>query len=436
MVVRAITQAPAQAQDPVEIKFVHIFSDQQDFRSEVVLQIAQEFMAQNPNVTVTVEAPTSDYEELFNSALLAAEQGNAPHVVQVEESLTQLAVDSQLFVPISQVASEEQLADLEDYLPQVKAFFSVGEELWGLPWNTSTPLLYYNKNLFEAAGLDPNAPPTTFDEVLATCAAFQAAQLEGLDACMNWPLASWFPEQWMAMQNAVLVNNDNGRSARASEVLFTAPEMLNVLTWWQTMSDNDYYTYSGTPNDYNGDAIIFLGQSTAMHINSTAGVTLLKSFSAAQGFELGIAPLPLPSPEATNGLTVGGASLFISAGYSEAETQAAIDFAFFLTNTQNGATWHQGTGYFPNRQSTLDLLNEEGWFEANPDFAIGLQQVLDGQQNVATAGMVLGPAQQVRGFLIEAIQSVVDQGADPLEALEAAKGRADQALADYNALFE
>lgn len=430
------TLQPLAAQDQVEITFVHIFNNEQDFRAEVVQAIADEFMAQNPNVTVTVESPSADYGEVFNNALLAAEQGNAPNVVQVDESLTQIAVDSQFFVPISQAATEEQLAATADYLPQILEFFSVGGELWSLPWNTSNPLLYYNKDVFRAAGLDPESPPTTFAEMLDACAAIQAAEVEGVDACANWPVVSWFVEQWVAMQGANFLDNNNGRDARATEILLTSPEVRAVMDFWKTMADNDYYTYSGVAGDYNGEGIIFLGKSTAMHINSTAGLTLFKTFSQAQGFELGVAPLPLPNADATNGVTVGGASLFITAGFSDAETQAAIDFAFFLTSTENGAVWHQGTGYFPNRLTTIDLLESENWFEENPDFAIGLNQLLNSQTNPATAGMVLGPAEAVRDIVAETVQSIIDSGEDIDEALAAGKARADAEIQGYNALFE
>lgn len=428
--------APSQAQEQVEISFVHIFGGDDDPRAAVVQGIADQFMAANPNVTITIQSNTSDYSELFNSSILAASQGNAPHIVQVEEGLTQIAVDSQLFLPISDIASEEQLAQLEDYIPQVTSFFTVDGKLWGLPWNTSNPLLYYNKGYFEAAGLDPNDPPATFDEILAACEQLMAAEIEAMTACMNFPLVTWFVEQWVAMQGAVLADNENGRSGRATEILLDSPEVLRVVEWMKVMADSGYYQYTGTPNDYTGEGQAFIGGQTAMHINTTAGLFQFEQFAPMFGVDLGVAGLPIPGEDATNGVTVGGASLFISAGYSEAETQAAVDFVFFLTNTENGALWHQGSGYFPNRQSTIDLLNEQNWFTEKPNFGIGLAQLQASQSNAATAGMVLGSAGPVRDVVVEALQSVVDAGADPAEAMAAAKARADAIIAEYNSVYE
>lgn len=427
---------PATAQDTVEISFVHIFGNPDDVRGAVVQGLIDAFMAENPNVVVTAQSTTDNYGELFDAALLAAEQGNAPTVVQVDESLTQLAVDSGYFIPIEELATEEQMASLDDLLPQVLDFYSVSGKLWGIPWNTSNPLLYYNVDMFKAAGLDPAAPPTTFDEMIAACETLMSAEIETLQFCANWPLVSWFPEQWLAMQNALLLDNNNGRDARANEIFLTSPEMINIVTWWKTMKDAGYYTYSGRAQDYTGEAIIFLGKSTAMHINSTAGLSNFLLYSEAQGFELGVAPLIKPNADANNGVTVGGASLFITAGHSDEEARTAADFIFFITNTENGAVFHKGTGYLPNRQSTIDLLNAEGWFEENPFYRIALDQLLNSQNNPATAGIVLGPASQARGTIEEAIQSVIDGGSSPEEALAVAKERIDADLRDYNSLFE
>lgn len=427
----------AQAQEQIEISFVHIFGGEQDTRGGAVQEIANAFMEQNPNITVTVTSTSTDYTELFNGALLSAEQGSAPHIVQVEEGLTQLAADSGFFTPISDLASEEQLASLEDVLPVVRNYYNIGDVVWSIPWNSSNPLLYYNRNLFEAAGLDPDMPPTTFEEVTAACETIMAMAEElAINACINFPMTAWFVEQWVAMQGGLLANNDNGRSARATEMLYTSPEMLNVVNWWKDLADNGYYTFSGTPNDYNGEGISFLSKQTAMTINSTAGLTLFQNFSAAQGFELGVAGLPVPNAEADNGGTVGGASVWITSDHPEAELQAAVDFVFFLTNVENDQAWHKASGYFPNRQTSIDALTEEGWFDAAPAFQIALDQLAAAKGTPANAGAVIGPSAEVRGYLVEAFQSVVDGGEDPQAALEAAKSRADATLADYNELVE
>lgn len=419
--------------DPIEITFAHIFDDD---RQLVIQQIADAFMAENPGVVVTPVALSPVYDELFNQALLAADQGTAYSIVQVVEAYTQQAIDSGYFVPVSSVASDEQLATLDDVIPTILNYYSLDEDIWSLPWNSSTPLLYYNKDMFTAAGLDPEDSPSTFAEITADCEAIMAAELE-LSGCINWPMESWFADQWVAMQNGVLANNENGRTARATAVTWgDSPELLNVMEWWKSLADSGYYTYSGTAGDYNGEGLAFLSQQTAITLNSTAGLSLIQNFAAAQGFELGVAPLPLPDENATNGMTVGGASLWLSVDQTDEQLQAAADFIFFLTNTENDILWHTSTGYIPNRLSSIAQLEADGYYEANPNFRIAVDQLVNSEANAATAGAILGPGQELGEIIVAAFQSVVDGGADPQAALQAAADQADAVLADYNAFFE
>lgn len=437
LMLTAALSSGAAAQEPVEITFVHIFGGEQDSRVEVLRAIADEFEAANPGVTITLNSPSTDYTEVFNSALLSASQGDALTIVQVEEGLTQLAADSQFFVPVGDLASEEQLASLDDVLPVVRSYYAIGETLWSLPWNSSNPLLYYNRGFFELAGLDPDDPPSTFAEIDAACERLMSRrEMIGIQSCINFPMTTWFVEQWVAMQGGLIANNDNGRSARATEMLYTSPEVRRVIEWWAGLDTKGYYQYTGTPNDYTGEGIAFLSKRTAMTINSTAGITLFQQFSGAQGIELGIAPLPTPGEDATNGGTVGGASVWISAGQSDAETQAAVDFLFFLTSTENDIRWHKGTGYFPNRLSSLEALEAEGWFETAPAFGLALEQLQAAGGTVANAGAVIGPSAEVRGYLVSAVQSIIDGGETIDAALESAKAQADAELAEYNSLFE
>lgn len=428
------------AQDTIEITFVHIFGvaegqENEDVRIAVIEGIVDEFEAQNPGVVVTVQSPSTDYVETFNNALLSASQGNSPHVVQVEEGLTQLAADSGFFVPIGSVASEEQLATLEDVLPVVLEYYRVGDDLWSLPWNSSNPVFFYNRGMFAEAGLDPDVPPATFEDVLSACEALTAADL-GLDACANWPMVSWFAEQWVAMQSGLVANNDNGRTARATEMLYDSPEMLNVANFFAELAERDFYIYTGVTNDYNGEATTFLTGRTAMTINSTAGISNFINFSNLLGVDLGVAPLPLPNADATNGGTVGGASLWLTGDHPDDEMQAAIDFVFFLTSVENDIAWHIGSGYFPNHQESIDQLTTDGWFEENPSYGIALEQLAQSQGTPANAGAVVGPSATVRDYLIEAFQSIVDSGSDPLEALQVATQRANEELELYNSLFD
>jgi sn-glycerol 3-phosphate transport system substrate-binding protein len=459
----AVAVTPFLAQDEIVIDFAHIFGGEGDIRRDVLRAIADDFEAQNPGIKINLVSPGNDYTELFNRVLLDAQQGNGPDVVQVEEGLTQLAADSGLFVPIGDLATPEQMTQYEGILPVVRNYYKIGETVWSLPWNSSNPVVYYNKTLTDLLKIDVPDTPMTFQQVLDVCAQVKAvediikAANPAYQACINFPMTSWLPEQWMSMQNALVANNDNGRSARATEMNFTSPEMLKIVQFYKDLKDNGYYTYTGTPNDYNGEGGLFGTGATIFHINTTAGITLFVNGFAGAGVELGIAPLFVPDEEATNGVTVGGGSVWVMAGQSEAETKASVDWAFFLTNMENDIRWHQGSGYFPNRQDSIDYLTTSGafvdadgkpttadaegateaaWFDTYPFFAVAINQLQNSAGTVANQGAVIGSNAEVRAILVKALQSVVDNGISPEEALAAAKEQADQVLADYNAVVE
>ena len=432
----------------IELDFVHIFSD--DLRPGVLQGIIDEYQAMNPNVKINAYSTNadSDYDEIFNSAMANADLGNAPSIVQVEDGLTQQAIDYGYFVPISDYATEEQMATLDDVFPSILSYFVEGDVLWSMPWNISNPVLYYNKDMFTAAGLDPENPPRTFAEIDAACDALMSAIPE-LRACVNWAMSSWYVEQWVAMSNELFINNDNGRSARATEALFTSQTMLDIVTWWDSLDGKGYFTYSGRLNDMNGEGATFLtgcagksvkGGCTAMTINSTAGITLIQGYSQRLGFQLGIGRLPTPSDTATNGVSIGGGSLFVSVDQSDEEIQAAVDFIFFLTNTENAAKWHQGTGYMPIRQSSFDLGIEAGFYDENPFFRIAIDQLAETIPNPASAGAVMGPNTAVKRELLTTLQELMNGQIDTpetiLEKLTSANERANAEMADYNRDFE
>jgi sn-glycerol 3-phosphate transport system substrate-binding protein len=125
----------------------------------------------------------------------------------------------------------------------------------------------------------------------------------------------------------------------------------------------------------------------------------------------------------------------VMAGHSEEETQAAVDFAFFLLESENMKAWHKASGYFPVTQTAIAELEAEGWFEENPIYEIALLQVMPVEPNAANAGTRSGAYTLVRDALTDAIQSFVTGDSSPEEALAAAKERADAAIEEYNSFF-
>lgn len=424
---------PAAAQDDekLTIVFSHAFGDAN--RQGWVQNVADMYMAENPNVMIEIRS-NSSYRDALNNALLGAEQGDAPHIVQVFEVGTQLALDSGIFIPVSSVADADQLAVLDDYIAPVLNYYTLGEDVWSLPWNSSSPVLYYNKDMFEAAGLDPESPPKTYGEVDAACEALMNTDSLELQGCIGWAMHSWYAEQWMSEQNATLANNDNGRSARATEVNIDSDAMRTIFNWWKSLADKGWYIYTGQLEDWNGSDAIFTGQQVAMHITSTADIRNNDQAAQEAGFEMGVGMLPIPDGVERNGTVIGGASIWLTGDHPQEELETAVDFMLFLSNTENMVSWHKATGYYPVRYSSIDQLEEEGWFEQDPRFRVAFDQLTQTNVNPASAGALLGTFLETRTIIEQAAQSVVDGGESVDNALAVADGLAEQALADYNAL--
>jgi len=415
-------QTEAASEGPTEIQFWHAFSDAP--RSGWIEDRAAEWNAQNPEFRVVTERKGS-YRETLQAAVLAARQGDAPHLVQLFEVGSQLAVDSGIFKPVGEVGG----IPADDYIEPVLNYYTIDGEIYSIPFNSSSPILYYNKDKMVEAGLDPEPPPETFGEVISMLEQAQDAGVEG--AKMSFNLHSWFFEQWMSQQNAPLVNNDNGRSARATEVNLTSEAAYNIVNWIDELNRNDMYTYTGRLEDWSGSDAIFQQGEAMFHVTSTADLGNISS--AVEGsFELGTGLLPIPDGVRRNGTVIGGASVWLVDGHPTRELEAARDFVLFMTNTENMVSWHKLTGYYPVRNSSVDALEDEGWFEEDPNAYTAFDQLLNTVPNPASAGALMGSFLDTRTIIGEAIQKVL-QGTSVEAALEEAKVLADDRLREYNA---
>jgi len=408
------------------VEFWHSFGDAK--RSTWIQARADEFNRAHPGVKV-VPSYKGSYNDSLQATILAARQGKAPALVQIFEVGSQLALDSGAFQPISNVRN----VDLSDYIKPVINYYTIGGRVNSLPFNSSSPVLYMNQELMKKAGLNPKAPPTTFGALLKACQKIQAAKLDA--SCFGMSLNGWFVEQWMAQQGAPLLNNSNGRQGRATSTNLDAPAARNIFTFFKTLQTNRYFTYTGKLEDWDGSDAIFTNQKTVFHITSTADIGNIRDAAKKSGFTVGVGVLPIPDGAKRHGVVIGGASLWIAKGISAAQAQGALDFALHLTNTRNMADWHKLTGYYPVRQSSINLLRTQGWFTQAPLQTVAFNQLTQTVPSAATAGGLNGAAIQTRQIIEEGLQKVLG-GASVDAALRETKVRADAVLAEYNANFK
>ncbi len=426
IVMLALGSAAQLAQAQTTIEFWHTFGDAK--RGGWIQDRADEFNKLHPDLKVVPAFKGGD-NELISATILSARQGNPPAISQIFEGGSQLALDSGVFQPVSAIKN----VDFSDYIKPVINFYTIGGKVNSLPFNSSSPVLYYNKTLMKKAGLNPLRPPTTFGALLSDCKKIQAANIGA--SCFGMSINGWFIENWLAEQGQTILNNDNGRSGRATTSNLESAAAKTIFNFFKTLQDNKYYSYTGKLEDYDGSDAIFNNQKVVFHITSTSKIGNNSDAAKRAGFSLGVARLPIPDNTKRNGVVLGGASLWIAKNLSKEKAEGALDFALYMTNTKNMASWHQLTGYYPVRQSSINLLKEQGWFAKAPLQLVAFNQQTDTVASPATAGALNGAGPETRKITEQALQKVLN-GTPVNDALSEAKARADAALADYNANFK
>jgi sn-glycerol 3-phosphate transport system substrate-binding protein len=364
--------------------------------------------------------------------------GDRPNLAQMSDTNLQLLADSKTIVPVQSCIDEEKF-DLSDYADRAISYYTIQGALQGMPFNLSMPVLYYNKAAFRAAGLDPEKPPATVDElrdvsqkiVTSGAATFGIALDTGASSG-----GSWYIEQYRAKADLLYADNDNGRQARATKVLFNDDVGVQQVTAVQKLVTDRLAVSVGQNTDSTQDLLKLADpdQPAAMTNHTSAAlssvINVLKA-GTIQGFaaeDLGIGPMPAPT--GNGGLLVGGAALWIVKDKSDAETAATWDYVKYLTSAAAQAEWAAGTGYVPIRKSSLEQAPIKDLYTSDPRFAVAYQQLNSGAVTPATAGPVLGPQNEVRQATSEAMQAIFD-GADVKTALDTAAQKADAQIADY-----
>ena len=408
----------------VTIKFWHAMGGDLAQRID---DIVNSFEEQSDGITVETTSRNS-YRDNLNATTSAVSSGSPPALSQIFEIGTQLGVDSQAFVPVEDIIPSGQI-DFDSFLDPVLDFYRIDGKLNSMPFNSSNAIMMYNRDAFEEAGLDPDSPPTSYQGV--TEAANTLTSQGVVEQGMTFPNHSWFVESWFAQQNTTLVNNDNGRAGRATESNLDSDAAQNIFEWWVDLYEQDQYLNPGI--EAWGEAQqAFLTQQTGMIIYSTSSIAPMKQGAADNGFELDTAYLPSAGGDRT-GVPIGGASLWVPQGLSDAQQQATAELLLYITQPEQQATWHTGTGYFPVREESITQLEDDGFYEENPSFRTAIDQLNETESTPATSGALMGPFPEVRTIIEEGyVEMIQNEGTDVASALEEVKSDADSAIQSYN----
>ncbi|HEX9259870.1 MAG TPA: extracellular solute-binding protein [Acidimicrobiales bacterium] len=419
---------------PVEITFWHAMGAE---NGKVLEQLVNTYNSSQTKVKVKLQAQTG-YDDAFDKYRTASKD-DRPDLIQLPEYYLQIMADSQTTVPAESCLRASN-AKLDGLLERPVAYYQLYGIQQSVPFNISTPVLFYNRGRFTKAGLDPAKPPADLTALQAAAKAIvdKGAAKYGiaLESSANAG-GGWFVEQFNAKAARLYADNENGRSAKATKVLFNSAESAaDLAVLGQMVKDGTAFNV-GENADGRGQLLKMADQTepAAMSIYSSAGigpvVNLLKggSFPDFTVDDLGVGPFP--GPAGPGGVVVGGASLWLVKDKGDERTAAAWDFVKYLTSAQAQSTWAAGTGYIPVNEGALEVEPLKSVYAGDPRFKVAYDQLLTGTVDAASAGVVIGPLRQVRGETAKAVAAILG-GGDAKAALDAAAAEADKLIKDYN----
>ena len=328
------------------------------------------------------------YDESLQKYIAGVRGGELPQVMQTEETAMQTMIDSKSIVPIGACVASDNY-DLSDYPPSLIGQYSVGNVLQTMPFQLSNPILYYNKKVFRAAGLDPEKPPTTLTEILEASRKIVATgKAKGAaDKGFALEIQAWYPEQFISKAGEAIVNNDNGRAARATAAKLDSKVFTDTLQWIVTMNKEGLMLNSGRNPSGQNHLLAVANVDAAMTFGTSAALgTIYQLLPQFPNVEIGLAPLPGPGV----GVTIGGGSLYMTTKTSDEQKAGIWDFMKFMNTPENQVFWHVSTGYIPTRISATKSAEVQKFWTERPGFKVAYDQLAASKLPVGGGGPLIG----------------------------------------------
>ncbi|HEY6427746.1 MAG TPA: extracellular solute-binding protein [Acidimicrobiales bacterium] len=396
---------------------------------KVLEGITNSFNSSQSKVHVTL-VTQAGYDDTWTKYQAGLTNGQLPDAVMLEDQRTQEAIDTQSFLPVQSCMNAAKYPT-SDYLPRPLAYWKVNGVQWALPFAVSAPILYYNQNAFQKAGLSPSNPPTTLSEMVA-----DAQMLKASGSGMGLVLDPWHLETWLASANQLFVNNQNGRKARATKGVFNtaiAVSIFNQLKQLVTSGDATTNPSSG-PDAF--DNLLGIGSGKyGMTIETSAAlgtVTALLAQGQYSSVKLGVGPFPIYSTAVRGGIEPGGGGVYISNKVPPLDQAAAWTYLSYLLNTQSVATWAAGTGYTPVRKSSTQTATIQHLWATQPGYKVAYNEINVGANTPATSGSVIGPYSDVRTDVLNAEISMYTGGVSAANAVKTAESNVNNTISNYN----
>jgi sn-glycerol 3-phosphate transport system substrate-binding protein len=421
----AFLAAPAAAQ--TEIQWWHAMGGE---LGQKVDAIAAGFNATQKDYKI-VPVFKGSYTETMTGAIAAFRAKQQPHIVQVFEvgTATLMAAKGAVY-PVFQLMKDQGLPfDPKNYLPSVTGYYSDSAgNMLSFPFNSSTPVMYYNKTQFKKAGLDPEAPPKTWPELEAMAKKLQASGVK-CGFTTAWP--SWVHiENLSALHNVPIGTKSNGFDGLDTVLQINSPLHVKHITAMGEWQKSKIFDYGGRQS---ASAPKFYTQECAMYMNSSAAQAGVRA--NAKDFEFGVAMLPYyPDVKgAPQNSIIGGATLWVLQGHPKETYKGVGQFFNYLSQPEVQAKWHQETGYLPVTLSSYELSKTQGYYTKNPGTDVSIKQMTLNPPTSNSKGLRFGNFVQIRDIIEEELEGVWSGKKSAKEALDTSVSRGNELLRRFEA---
>ena len=370
-----------------------------------------------------------NYTETMTSAIAAFRAKKHPHIVQVFEVGTASMMAAKGAVnPVYKLMKESgEPFDQNRYLAAVVGYYTTADgRMLSMPFNSSTPVVFYNKDAFRKAGLDPDKPPKTWPELAEACRKIVKSKACKYGFTTGWQ--SWVQlENFGAWHNVPMASRANGFKGLDTKLMINSPlhvKHIQNMVDWQKENIFKYGGRRSTPNP------LFINGEAAMLMNSSASYAGVK---AGAKFDFGVAMLPYypdvkDAPQ--NGI-IGGATLWVLSGHSRNDYKGVAKFLNYLSLPEVQAWWHQQTGYVPITKDAYDLTREMGFYQKNPGTDIAIKQLNHKKPTENSKGLRLGNFVQIRDIINEELENAWSGKKSAKKALDDAVARGNTLLRKF-----
>ena len=381
----------------------------------------------------------SSYEDTINAINAGLASGDLPDLAQVFEAGSQRMIDTGHILPVQQFFERDGMTDvIEDMEPAARANYEINGTLYSAPFNSSTAMLYINRAAFAEAGLNPDEPMVTFDQVADFARALTVTDASGNVTRYGLGIYAdgWFFEQEHAVHDAYMGIPNNGRAGeRMTEYTYNDAIGVQWLEFLKGLVDEGVAVYYGSAaGGSSAAAAAFANGETAMHFASIASLRGLIAAAANGGAGVEVGVLYMPRNEGATGKTiVGGASLWITDVGSTEQQEGAWDFIKFALTPETQAFWSVNTGYYPVVRAAYDLPEMQAGLEQYPQFQVAVDQIRLADITDANTAHVSGIFVPYRTHYNEAVERyMAGEFATAQEALDSAVAISNEQLEEYN----